>query len=97
MSSYQEHAFIRDYAKYSKARRIKPLREVHELKADRPQCPKPLRSGVTMLDGKKYTFFSDGSLRHRSGPKVRRTRRVRNYLKAIKRTPNMPNRAPWLA
>lgn len=95
MSSYQEQAFIRDYAKYSHARRIKPLQEIHNLKDDRPRCPKPLRSGVTMRDGKKYTFFSDGSLRHRSGPRVRRTRRVRNFLKFVKRNPNTNRRAPW--
>lgn len=56
-------------AKYSKARRIRPLSEVykadHRYRQTPTPAPRPMKVGVTMQDGKKMLFWTDGSLRHR--------------------------------
>lgn len=65
-------------------RRIRPLREIkgaRKMLANAPAIAKPTNGHVTMLDGTKLLYFTDGSLRHPGGKINRRTARKRRAAK----------------
>ena len=70
---------VRPEAK-SVARRIKPLKEIEGAEKVRiGGKPRPTNGHVTMLDGQKQLFYTDGSLRYPGGKPKKEPKRQRRH------------------